>query len=100
MVEICEFTFTSAETLWNVSTKGIESSWYDLKRKLNRNGTECDSSASYYEKISPKGPQLFAVVNNTFAFFHDNGAWHNYRTARNIKCYIIPSSETNSTQES
>jgi hypothetical protein len=99
MVEICEFTFTSAVSLRYIDAKGIESSWYDLKRKFDLQGAECNSLASYYEKISQQGPQLFAIVNNTFVFYHDQDQWYNYRSAQNITCAIIPSSQVNSTQK-
>ncbi|CAF4397626.1 unnamed protein product, partial [Rotaria sordida] len=65
MLEMCEFTYTSLQDLKFVHANGIESSWYDLKHKFNRQGVECDSTASYYEKISKRGPELFAIVNNT-----------------------------------
>jgi hypothetical protein len=96
MLEVCEFTFTSTVDYQFVYAKGIESSWYDLKRKFNRQGVECNPTASYYEKISRRGPQLFAIVNQTSVFYHDKDEWYKYRSAENIKCDIIPWSGLNS----
>ncbi|CAF1103535.1 unnamed protein product [Rotaria sordida] len=99
MLEMCEFTYTSLQDLKFVHANGIESSWYDLKRKFNRQGVECDSTASYYEKISKRGPELFAIVNNTSVFYHDNNKWSKYRSAANITCNLIPWSDTNPLKE-
>jgi hypothetical protein len=95
MLEVCEFTFTSSVDGQFIYTRGIESSWYDLKRKFNRQGAECNSMASYYEKISPRGPQLFAIVNKTSVFYHHDDEWSKYRSAGNIKCDLIPLSGSN-----
>jgi hypothetical protein len=99
MLETCEFTFTSLKDFQFVYVKGIESSWYDLKHKFNRQGDGYNSIASYYEKISRRGPQLFAIVNQTAVFYHDKDEWYQYRSARNITCDIIPWSGSNSFQE-
>ncbi|CAF3413278.1 unnamed protein product [Rotaria sp. Silwood1] len=90
MLEMCEFTFTSLKDLKFVHAKGIESSWYNLKHKFNRQGAECDPTASYYEKISKRGPELFAIVNNTLVFYHANDEWSKYHSAANITCNLIP----------
>ncbi|CAF3416770.1 unnamed protein product [Rotaria sp. Silwood1] len=90
MLEMCEFTFTSLKDLKFVHAKGIESSWYNLKHKFNRQGAECDPTASYYEKISKRGPELFAIVNNTSVFYHGNDEWSKYHSAANITCNLIP----------
>ncbi len=96
---MCEFSFFSTDDGQFVLTKGIESSWYDLKRKFNRQGPECNSTASYYEKTSQRGPQLFAIVSKTSVYYHYNNKWHKYRSADNIKCNILPLSNPNVRQE-
>ncbi|CAF2853811.1 unnamed protein product [Rotaria sp. Silwood2] len=101
MLEICEFTFISLKDLKFVHAKGIESSWYDLKRKLNRQGAECDPTASYYQKNNERerGPEFFAIVNNTSVFYHDNDEWLIYHSAANIICNLIPWSDMNPLNE-
>ncbi len=101
MREICEFTFISKMDFQLVHAKGIESSWYDLKRKFHREGAECNSTASYYEKTNKedRGPQLFAIVNNNAVFFHDKGVWEKYNSAKDIRCNIKPWSDRNSSYE-
>ncbi|CAF4172965.1 unnamed protein product [Rotaria magnacalcarata] len=90
MVEKCAFTYTSNKDFKFVNATGIETSWYDIKRKLNLQGDQCDPTASYYEKISKRGPEVFAIVNRTSVFYHEHGEWHKYGTAADVICAIIP----------
>ena len=96
MKEMCEFTFIGLDYSRTVHAKGIESSWYDLKRKFKLTGPECSPEASYYERISNQGPQLFAIINDHSVFYHDDGKWHKYRSAENVICNMIPYSNINS----
>lgn len=100
MIEVCQFSFIGSVDGQFILTKGIESSWYDLKRKFNRQGGECNSTASYYEKTSQRGPELFAIVDKTSVFYHHGDQWHKYRSADNIKCNILPLSDPSFRQES
>lgn len=92
MREICEFTFVGKKTLRFIHVIGIESSWYDLKRTLNRQGAECNPAASYYQKTNKTdpGPELFAVVNSSSVFYHERGVWEIYNSTRNISCNVKP----------
>lgn len=100
MVEICQFTFTSNKTRKIMYVSGRESSWYDLKHRFNRQGGKLNSPASYYQTISPKGPELFAIRNDRSVFYHDNDQWLKYISAGNVECHLSPSSELNSRQQS
>ncbi|CAF0914904.1 unnamed protein product [Adineta ricciae] len=97
MREICEFIFLSNKTADRtiVYAQGIESSWYDLKRKLHREGDAYDMAASYYQKTRQKdrGPELFAIINSDTVFYHHNNQWHMYNSARNVSCSIRPWSD-------
>ena len=76
---------------WKHAT-GVESSWYDLKRDFDREGTICARGASYYRTISVQGPFLFAVVKEKYVFYHDAGNWTQYNTATNVTLGVINSS--------
>ncbi|CAF0982504.1 unnamed protein product [Adineta ricciae] len=95
--EICEFIFVSNRSTDRtiVHAQGIESSWYDLKRKLHREGDAYDMAASYYQKTRQKdrGPELFAIINNDTVFYHHNNQWITYNSARNVSCSIRPWSD-------
>ena len=96
MQEMCEFTYISSKYYRTLLAKGIESLWYDLKRKFELTGPECSSEASYYETTSNQGPRLFAIINDHSVFYYYNGKWHNYMTAENVICNMIPYSNINS----
>ena len=93
MVEICQYTFTSVQTTETIYVTGRESSWYDLKRQFNRQGGKLNSPASYYQRISVNGPELFAIRNDRSVFYHNNDQWHKYVTAQNVECHLSQSSE-------
>jgi hypothetical protein len=73
---------------------GIEQSWEELKRDFNRAGPGYPG-AIYFKTISAQGPQLFAVVADSVVFYHDNGQWHRYITACDIKFGMIESNTFN-----
>jgi hypothetical protein len=101
MREICEFYFISTKDRQLVHAKGIETSWYDLKRELDRQGAECNPTASYYLKTNTRnrGPGLFAIVNNGSVFYHEKGVWEIYNSAKNISCNVKPWSDPNPSHE-
>ncbi|CAF1423789.1 unnamed protein product [Didymodactylos carnosus] len=80
----CTFTYISRETHLPRTTTGTEYAWEDLKILCNREG-EGYPGAKYYKTISPEGPELFAVVNQTMVLYHDKGKWIRYLTAKNIQ---------------
>lgn len=93
-MEICEFTFISKIDFALVHCKGKETSWHELKSKFQRQGEACHPRASYYEKTSARGPQLFALLANGTVFYHDNDIWYPYRTANNTRCYLTSQSSS------
>ena len=68
-----------------VHARGMESSWRELKSKYERRGSHPHPDALYYEKMSLRGPQLFAIVGNDTVFYHDNDIWFKYRSEDNIR---------------
>jgi hypothetical protein len=96
MVEMCEFNYIRETDYVMVHAKGIESSWYYLKRRFDRKDPEMDRKASYYERDSVQGPELFAIVNGDSVFYHHENKWSQYKTAENIRCNIIPWSNSSS----
>jgi hypothetical protein len=84
----CEFYYISREGNLPIQAKGIERSWSDLQQEFGRSGPGYPG-ATYYKTISDRGPQLFAVVNNKWVLYHDDGRWHRYLTACDITHSII-----------
>ena len=96
MQEMCEFTYIRSRDFRTVHAKGIESSWYDLKRKFKLTGPERSPEAYYYETISNQGPRLFAIIHDHSVFYYYNSKWYKYMTAENVTCNMIPYSNINS----
>jgi hypothetical protein len=94
MVDTCEFSYISRADSMPKRALGIEQSWEELKRDLGRTGPGCPG-ALYFKTISVQGPQLFAVVNDNLVFYHENGQWHKYITAFDIKFGTIESDNCN-----
>ena len=83
-METCEFSYIGIKTHLLITATGIEKSWDSLKEEFNISGPGIPG-ATYYKTISVQGPQLFAVLVGTRVFYHDNGRWHPYNTASDIK---------------
>ena len=93
-MDTCEFLYISRIDSMPKRVLGIEQSWEELKRDMGREGPGCPD-AIYFKTISAQGPQLFAVVNGDTVFYHDNGQWHQYITACDIKFGMIESNNSN-----
>jgi hypothetical protein len=92
LLDTCSFNYANETDLEPRHATGVETSWYDLKRELNREGESCRPGASYYRTISVEGPFLFAVVKGKYVFYHDAGKWTQYNSAHSVTFGIINSS--------
>jgi len=93
----CEFYYIRRSDNLPVQAKGIEKSWFELRLEFNRTGPGYPG-AIYYKTISTEGPELFAVVNKKWVLYHDEGKWHRYITACDIKFDTILDNELNCQQ--
>ena len=83
-MDTCEFCYISRQTHLLVRAWGVERSWEDLKIEFGRSG-EGLPGATYYKRTSPQGPELFAVIDENQVYYHDEGGWHRYITATDVK---------------
>lgn len=93
-MDACAFTYISSADSMPKRAVGIEQSWEELQRDFGRTGSECPD-AIYFKTISAQGPHLFAVVDDSQVFYHDNGKWHRYITAFDIQIGTIESNDLN-----
>ena len=91
----CEFYFIRRRDNLPIQTTGIEKSWSELQLEFGRTGPGYPG-ATYYKTISSEGPELFAVVNKKWVLYHDEGKWHRYITACDIKFETILNNQFNS----
>jgi hypothetical protein len=83
-MDTCQFSFISKRTYLEVTARGVERSWDDLKIECDRSGPGIPG-ATYYKRLGTAGPELFAVLDENQVFYHDAGEWHKYITARNVR---------------
>lgn len=83
-MQTCQFSYIGRNTNLPVTALGIERSWDNLKVEFARSGPGVPGAA-YYKTISLQGPQIFAILNENQAFYHDNNQWYCYATATDIK---------------
>lgn len=95
----CEFYYIRRRDNLPIRAKGIEKSWTELQQEFGRDGPGYPG-ATYYRTISLEGPQLFAVVNKKWVLYHDNGKWHRYISACDLKFETIHENELNPKQTS
>ena len=93
VLDTCAFNYTSNMDNEPEHVRGVETSWYDLKREFNRTGENCRPGASYYRTISVEGPYLFAVVKGKYVFYHDAGKWTQDYNAKGVMFSTINSSD-------
>ena len=82
-MDICQFSYISNRTNLEVTARGTERAWDDLKIECGRSGPGI-AGATYYKRLGTTGPELFAVLNENQVFYHDLGQWYKYITARDI----------------
>lgn len=80
----CGFYYIRRQDNLPIHVKGIETSWFELQVEFGRTGPGYPD-ATYYKRISDEGPELFAVVNKKWVLYHDEGKWHRYITACDLK---------------
>ncbi|CAF0799958.1 unnamed protein product [Didymodactylos carnosus] len=83
-MDTCSFTYISKQGHQQRRATGIERTWEDLKSECGRTGDGCPN-AKHYLRIGKVGPELFTVTKDELVFYHDDGQWHQYITAKNIK---------------
>jgi hypothetical protein len=84
-MDTCQFTYIRKKDDAKKTALGVEQSWDVLCVKLDREGPGLPDGTHYFT-ISVDGPQLFAVdANGTSVYYHDEGKWHRYITACDIK---------------
>lgn len=96
-MDTCEFSYISRADSMPKRVLGIEQSWEELKRDMGRTGPGCPGGV-YFKTISVQGPQLFAVVNNNFVYYHENDRWYRYITACDIKFGMMECNNNNITR--
>jgi hypothetical protein len=82
--DTCTFSYIAKGGYEPRTATGVERTWLDLKLEFGRRG-EGIPGAKYYKTISEKGPQLFAVKPDQSVWYHDEGKWHRYQTATDVK---------------
>ena len=82
-MDTCQFSYISDRTNLEVTARGVERSWDDLKIECARSGPGIQG-ATYYKRLGMAGPELFAVLNENEVFYHDRGEWYRYKTAKNV----------------
>jgi hypothetical protein len=82
--DTCTFSYISKKDFAPKTATGVERSWFDLKIEFGRQGDGL-SGAKYYKTVSKEGPQLFAVKLDQSVWYHDEGKWHKYQTATDVK---------------
>lgn len=88
----CQFTYIALRDDMRCTAVGVEQAWEVLCAKLNRDGPGLPNGTHYFT-VSPKGPELFAVVENDDHFdvyYHDCGRWFRYVTAYDVVFDTIP----------
>jgi hypothetical protein len=84
-MDTCQFTYMSKINDTKQVVLGVEQSWDVLCVKLDREGLGLPNGTHYFT-ITVTGPKLFAVDDNgTNVYYHDEGKWHRYITAYDIK---------------
>ena len=90
-MDTCQFTFVSrTDTIRTVL--GVEQSWDVLCERLHRTGS-CLPGGTHFFPVSVEGPELFAVDTHDDqirVYYHDEGGWHPYITARDIIFGMMP----------
>lgn len=94
LLDTCQFRYIARNDSEPKRVLGIERSWEELKKEMNRTGPGY-SNATYFKTISYEGPQLFAVVDDNLVLYHDLGKWHQYITAYDVKFGTIECSNIN-----
>ena len=82
-MDICRFSYISSRSNLEVTVRGAERAWDDLKIECGELGSGIPG-ATYYKVLSTPGPKLFAVLNENQVFYHDVGQWYRYITARDV----------------
>jgi hypothetical protein len=84
-MDTCQFSYIRKKDDTKRTALGVEQSWEVLCVKLDREGPGL-AGGTHYFTISIDGPELFAVdANGTNVYYHDEGQWHRYITACDIK---------------
>ena len=83
-MDTCQFSYIQRTTFLPVTALGVERSWEQLQEEFDYHGPGYPG-ATYFKTISLRGPELFALVNNTWVLYYENETWHRYLSATNIK---------------
>lgn len=83
-MDTCQFSYIQRTTFLPVTALGFERSWGQLQQEFGCHGPGYPA-ATYFKTISLRGPELFALVNNTWILYYENEAWHRYLSATDIK---------------
>lgn len=86
-MDTCQFSYIRASDDTFRTVIGVEQAWDVLREKCDRTGPGIPG-ASYYLTITIDGPDLFAVLdknNKLSVYHHEDGQWHRYVSALDIK---------------